>query len=73
MRFLDGRVTAVSVGEAQDRNGAIAVPVLVHTLDPLRRMRSIGLECWVGPAGDSERQKSTKFNAAPVAYQPDKG
>jgi S1-C subfamily serine protease len=49
----NGRVTAMSLGQAYIENGNTRVPVTIQKLDPLARMRTVSLEVWTGDRGQS--------------------
>ena len=59
--LLEGRVTGISVSnEAIPRNGKLVVPVTLTALDPRKRIMSIAIDYWTGPAGQPAPTPSDK-------------
>jgi S1-C subfamily serine protease len=49
---LNGRIASVVLGQPFWQGQDIAVPVRIEWLDPLRRVRYTGIDCWAGAPGD---------------------
>jgi S1-C subfamily serine protease len=52
-QVCEGRVSGVSLGQSYLDSGRMLVPVTVHKIDPLGRMKQFGLEVWTGERGQS--------------------
>lgn len=49
--LLNGRIAEISVGASTRKEGKIAVPVTLQTLDPLKRISKLAVEWWIGDPG----------------------
>jgi S1-C subfamily serine protease len=53
--LLAGRIDEVEVDTAYNRDGKVYVPISVTTLDPLKRLKKIGVAAWVGETSGTIR------------------
>lgn len=60
--ILNGRIKDVTYGTPSRRGDSVAVPVTVRTIDPLKRIKRVGIDWWLGNAGD---------NRPPATSQPE--
>ncbi|HZY89589.1 MAG TPA: trypsin-like peptidase domain-containing protein [Gemmataceae bacterium] len=67
--ILNGRISALGVGQPYLDNGNLGVPVRVEMIDPRRRIAGVALEVWAGdpPPGGNGGRPAT---AAPPPPQP---
>jgi S1-C subfamily serine protease len=49
--LLNGRIASMSVGASTRKEGKIAVPVTLQTLDPLKRISKLAVDWWIGDPG----------------------
>jgi S1-C subfamily serine protease len=63
---LNGRCSGIGVGEAVRKGDKIAIPVEVSAIDPMRRVRKICVDCWVGDPTEKFGPSDTA-PAAPAA------
>jgi S1-C subfamily serine protease len=77
--FFRGRCSGIAVGEAFRKDGQIAVPVDVTSIDPMHRMTKFAVDWWTGDPGDGAPPTATPPTApaaaarrtTPLAYQLD--
>jgi len=79
LQLQNGRIARRSVGIPYLDAGAVRVPVAVHMLDPLHRVRKVSVNLWVGDPGrerppssspPSPRKTDGARTTVPLAYQP---
>jgi S1-C subfamily serine protease len=64
--ILGGRIANLEVDQAYfGSDNAVTVPVAMHTIDPLSRIRSAGLEVWSGDAGANRPPATRQPEARP--------
>lgn len=50
--ILNGRITAMSIGQPFYQSSSVAIPVTMKMLDPRRGIKETALDVWVGNAGN---------------------
>jgi hypothetical protein len=63
--LVNGRLSEISIGEAQKKNNQIVVPVELGTLDPLRRLKKLSVDWWFAPPGPPRPPSREKPTAQP--------
>ena len=80
--LVNGRVQDMHLGYAYSDKGQVKLPVSIVCLDPLKRIRTLEVEVWTGPAGKTRPPSVAKPASVPgdgtrqtiaVKYQEGKG
>lgn len=53
--LLAGRIDEVDVDTAYNRDGKVHIPISATTLDPLKRLKKIGVAAWIGESSGTIR------------------
>lgn len=61
--ILKGRIKEITYGTPARRGDNIAVPVTVRTIDPLKRIKRVAIDWWLGKAGDNRPATATQPEA----------
>lgn len=65
-KLLNGMVTAFATESAVMEGTQIKIPVRITSLDPLKRIKSIQLECWTGRMAKNRLRSWSSTEPAPV-------
>lgn len=58
--LLAGRVGEVEYGQPYKKGGKVHIPVTAHCLDPLERLKGVGVGFWIGEADKAPRPPGTE-------------
>ena len=69
---LNGRLDDMTLGQPYRDPQGCCVPVVVHMLDPLGRIRAVGFDVWTADPGDASGRRSAQaVMPIPLAYRPE--
>jgi hypothetical protein len=64
--LLAGRVAEVEYGQPYKKGGKVHIPVTAHCLDPLQRLKGVGVSSWIGESeGKGNRPPGPERKAEP--------